>query len=411
MGQAQNGLRHNDYSRYRVYCARRLTHIRHAPDVAFTYGKGKKFVQRELRPEDVKQDRHLQIPLINAERAWATAMEEKSDADGADTADGRHRVLGRLKKAAKWAAELRSLAAARADGHTVLEAEAYAAWMTAQLELERGVLEAALAALVAARQIYEQLGRLSGRRQRELFEQRLEEMAPQERQCRYNLSRRKGVSVAAAARGAAAAGDASASLRPDLLAALADGRRGGGSGGGAVFWRRTVLAVQSDALRTALLTAQARSAQLSAQLAAQQQPLVGGDDGVASAAATLSSTSSSSSEPIYLDVLTKYDAAAKIAVEEATRAAREGKVGGACGVVAGGGVAVSCVDVLSALQPAIAADYKAIEEYCQFLKLRHALDRSVYVHAAAVRCTTRAGSCACCARVLALLLAPRSCAG
>lgn len=324
VGQAQNGLRHNDYARYRQYCARRLTHIRHAREINFTFGKGKKFVQRELTAEDVTHDRHLQIPLINAERAWATAMEEKADAD---TAAGRHKVLGRLKKAVRWAAELRTLAAARADGHTLLEAEAYASWMRAQFELECDSLEAALASLVSTRQIYEQLGRLASRRQREVFEQRIEEMAPQERQCRYNLSRRKGVSVAAAAKSAAtsAESDASSSLRPDLLAALAGGRRGGAAGGGAVgagastvLWRRTLLAVQSEALRAALLAASERSAQLSAQ---QQLLAAGGSEGAPGVLGNGGGT-----EALYLDVLTKYDTAARLATEEATRAAREGKV-------------------------------------------------------------------------------------
>ena len=36
----------------------------------------------------------------------------------------------------------------------------------------------------------------------------------------------------------------------------------------------------------------------------------------------------------------------------------------------------------SPLQSSVAADFKALEEYCQFHKLRHALDRSVFVHAA-----------------------------
>ena len=84
---------------------------------------------------------------------------------------------------------------------------------------------------------------------REIFDQRLEEMAPQERQCRYNLSRRKGASVSAAARGAVAGVDTAVGLRPDLMAALADKRRDGGSSGpsmNTVFWRRTVLAVESE---------------------------------------------------------------------------------------------------------------------------------------------------------------------
>ena len=99
-----------------------------------------------------------------------------------------------------------------------------------------------------------------------------------------------------------------------------------------VFWRRTVLAVESETLRSALRTAHARSAQLSAQLAAAGGG--SGDAEVPSSAAIISS--SGSSEALYLDVLTKYDAAAKAATEEATRSAREGKVRVcSCGVLYG----------------------------------------------------------------------------
>ena len=89
-------------------------------------------------------------------------------------------------------------------------------------------------------------------------------------------------------------------------------------------------------LRSALRSAHARSAQLSAQLAAAGGG--SGDAEVPSSAAIISS--SGSSEALYLDVLTKYDAAAKAATEEATRSAREGKVR----VCAGRGSAVYCTE-------------------------------------------------------------------
>ena len=45
------------------------------------------------------------------------------------------------------------------------------------------------------------------------------------------------------------------------------------------------------------------------------------------------------------------------------------------------------------VKPAVSADYKAIEEYVQFLKLRHALDRSVFIHAAQVWDIDRGAVC------------------
>ncbi len=83
--------------------------------------------------------RHFLIPLVNAERAWAHAMELKALAarGGEDSARKHHHAIKRLSKAAAWAAQLASLAASRADARTALEAEAYSSWMA------RGVAAAA----------------------------------------------------------------------------------------------------------------------------------------------------------------------------------------------------------------------------------------------------------------------------
>ena len=72
--------------------------------------------------------RHFLIPLVCAERAWAHAMELKTASRG-ENARKRHHAIKRLSKAAAWAAQLASLAAARSDARTALEAEAYASWM------------------------------------------------------------------------------------------------------------------------------------------------------------------------------------------------------------------------------------------------------------------------------------------
>jgi len=64
--QRQHGLRHDDFLRYRQYCARRLERLRHA--LKFTQGRkqfSKKPVTRERASTDV---RYLAIVLVNAER-------------------------------------------------------------------------------------------------------------------------------------------------------------------------------------------------------------------------------------------------------------------------------------------------------------------------------------------------------
>jgi hypothetical protein len=80
-----------------------------------------------LAPSPARR-RFFLIPLVNAERAWAHAMELKALSRG-ENARKRHHAIKRLAKAASHAAQLASLAAARSDARTALEAEAYASWM------------------------------------------------------------------------------------------------------------------------------------------------------------------------------------------------------------------------------------------------------------------------------------------
>ena len=74
--QMKNGLRHQDYRRYRQYCTRRLRRIRKNNQVRFMYAnpKGRDYEFHEVKPEDVKDARFIIIPLMMAERAWSYAM-------------------------------------------------------------------------------------------------------------------------------------------------------------------------------------------------------------------------------------------------------------------------------------------------------------------------------------------------
>lgn len=66
--------------------------------------------------------RWLHIPLYDAERAWAYAMELKHATDG-PTTRMRFHLLKRLQKAAKLADKFAVLCTQRADDQTSLEAE------------------------------------------------------------------------------------------------------------------------------------------------------------------------------------------------------------------------------------------------------------------------------------------------
>ena len=186
--RAQHGLRHGDYLRYRQYCARRLHRLRKT--LKLTQGKGR-FVKRPLEPRMVAEGKHLLIPLFACERAWSYAMQLKRESSQ-DTMRPRYHLLSRLAKAAKSAEMLSALCATRGDKRTALEAEAYAAFMIGNLNLEREQWGAALTQLKRTRTICSELGRASLAEHAHLYLQTVEEVEPSIRFCAYNLRREGG---------------------------------------------------------------------------------------------------------------------------------------------------------------------------------------------------------------------------
>ena len=186
--QAQHGLRHGDYGRYRQYCSRRLHRLRKA--TRMTHGKGR-YLKRPLEPHMVREGRHLMIVLFCSERAWAHAMEIKRDNTNHEPRPRFH-LLNRLAKAAKWAAALSAICAARADKRTALEAEAYAAFMGANVHLEREEWAPAREGFARCRTICVELCRVSMAEQVHLYRTMVDGVEPSIRFCAYHLSRMDG---------------------------------------------------------------------------------------------------------------------------------------------------------------------------------------------------------------------------
>eukprot|EP00741_Cyanophora_paradoxa_P011327 tig00020554_g10940.t1 len=186
--QAQNGLRHGNYQRYRQYCSRRLKRLRDS--LKLNLGKGK-FQAKAVTADIVSDARHLLLPLVQCERAWALAMELKADQGKSGRPDPRKRfhLVRRLAKAARVAKDLEQLCSKRADAKTALESEAYATFMQANELLERENWSESLAKFMRARTIYDQLARVADPAQQRVYEQRVEEIDPSVRYCRYNLKK------------------------------------------------------------------------------------------------------------------------------------------------------------------------------------------------------------------------------
>lgn len=73
---------------------------------------------------DFVWNRFLHVVFYMAERAWSHAMEKRQLPDGPN-ARQRIYLLGRLRKAVKWATVFSSLCSVKADSRTSLEAEVF----------------------------------------------------------------------------------------------------------------------------------------------------------------------------------------------------------------------------------------------------------------------------------------------
>lgn len=276
--QAAHGLKHSDYERYRQYCTRRISRLRSATELTNRHGNQvRKYAERAVTPADVVRDpRALCIPLASAERDWAAAMSAKRDA--ATAASGPHRArrvtLSHLRRAARRAGTVAELARAAADEDTLLEAEAYYQSMYATAALERESWSVALTAFEIAHKIYTGMaGVRSGTSAATLYERKLEEIAQAVRFCKYNLARanvnsdtqgesgdEEGAALLQRLRSDAAdAADAAGGpndLSARIEAALVEARRRAAQSFGHVTWCGVDVALRSERVREAVLTAQ-----------------------------------------------------------------------------------------------------------------------------------------------------------
>ncbi|KAG8652718.1 signal recognition particle subunit SRP68 isoform X2 [Manihot esculenta] len=180
----QHGLRHGDYARYRRYCTARLRRL--YKSLKFTHGRGK-YTRRAITESIVTEVRFLHLVLYSAERAWSHAMEKRQLPDGPN-ARQRIYLIGRLRKAVKWADLFSRLCAAKGDSRTSLEAEAYAAYMNGNLLFEQDrTWDTALKNFISARAVYEELGKYGDLENQLLCRERVEELEPSIRYCRHKI--------------------------------------------------------------------------------------------------------------------------------------------------------------------------------------------------------------------------------
>merc|ERR1719189_2672793 len=246
--QQKHGLRHADYQRYRGYCSRRLRRIRKA--VGMVQGEKKKFHKKEVTEEVLKEDKHLHIPLVTAERAWAYYMQLKFESNSDPRK--KYHMVNRLRKARKYAEQLEAVCAdsEKVDARTKLETQAYSCWLGGTLCFETSKWAEAQSLLTKARTIYESLSQAVGEEEGALFRQKMDEITPSLRYCSYNIGDASRADLIAL-RGEGVGGPAGdldsliSQTREEQAATLQD-----------VEWRGRKMAVKHEKVRMFLLSYQ-----------------------------------------------------------------------------------------------------------------------------------------------------------
>jgi len=268
--QNQYGVNRGTHQHYHQYCTRKLYRLRRS--LRLTNG-GKKYQKREINPEMVSTERHLMIPLYQAERAWAYAMELKESAAPTGLEPRvRFHVLRKLAKAIVWANQLSALAAGKVDQKSSIEVEAYIAWTEANYLIEKENWEPAIEKLVKARTIYVEISELGDPEEQELFQERVNQIDTSLRVSQFNFQGgnindiKTLVEMTQQAEGYDL-------LNTKLESALQEARKRQASGMEKISWRGRVVPIKSEKLRIALINAEEIRGEVKSQAKSEEEQM------------------------------------------------------------------------------------------------------------------------------------------
>lgn len=106
---------------FRNYCTRKLFRLRRS--LKQTNGT-KRYVKKEIKPDSIDTERYFLIPLYQAERAWAYAMQLKDEVGPNEVPPRKYfHIVRKLAKAVHWCNQLTKLASDLVDDKTNLEIE------------------------------------------------------------------------------------------------------------------------------------------------------------------------------------------------------------------------------------------------------------------------------------------------
>ncbi|TPX59749.1 hypothetical protein SpCBS45565_g07664 [Spizellomyces sp. 'palustris'] len=180
-----HGLRHQDYQRYRQFCANKVQRLRTGCNLVQS-GAKRRFEKKPVTAEVVMGEKHLQLLLFEAERGWAYAMELKAEVR--DEPRKRFHQVKRLKKAVEAAKRLHDICqTCQAGNRTLLDVQAYATTMAGFLFFEQQRWEEAFDKFATARVIYQRLAKAGTAQQEALCQSAIDSIDPSIRFCAYNL--------------------------------------------------------------------------------------------------------------------------------------------------------------------------------------------------------------------------------
>lgn len=201
--QSANGLRHGDYHRYRRFCTRKIHRIR--SDLKLLNGRNR--FKKAVMPDKINSSRYIELLVVYVERAWSHGLTLKSEhavSERSGKSRLRHAFIKKFRRAAHWADQLVELVKAHGDKRTLIESEAYSAWIHGLSLTESGFYEKALQMLAVSEQKYTELIKSSldsvFPNASRGYKHRISDLEPIQRICKYKLRLGAMTAVSAAPR-------------------------------------------------------------------------------------------------------------------------------------------------------------------------------------------------------------------
>ncbi|KAJ1666021.1 signal recognition particle subunit srp68 [Coemansia sp. RSA 1646] len=187
------GMRAQDYMRYRRYCANHLRNVRKAAKLS--QGSSTSYNPKAVTAEIASEPKHIEILVLQAERAWAFAMDLRELYSRTEESRQHYHLVRRMRAASKAGRQLADIAYTVCDPQTALAASAYWLQIQSQLCFELEEWDAAMDSAVFSRIISEQLA-ISGNSERyALCHAMIEELDPIVRLAAYQSGMRSAQQI------------------------------------------------------------------------------------------------------------------------------------------------------------------------------------------------------------------------